>query len=122
MRGAESITTLTTSALLAACAAPAGPAGTESGIRLPAEHVVYRCVSGSTVDAAFTHDSAIVHYAGRTHRLGQAISASGARFVGDGLVWWTKGSGPGSHGWLYRADPDAAAGAPLEDCVWEGRS
>lgn len=105
---------------LAGCAAPrpAAPAA----VALPAEHVVYRCASGRTVEAAFSGDSAIVRYAGQTQRMHVAISASGARYVGDGLVWWTKGSGPGSEGTLFREEPGAAAGAVLEACTWEGTS
>ncbi len=106
--------------MLAGCAAPrlAAP----RAVTLPAEHVVYRCASGRTVDAAFSRDGAIVRYAGQTQRMHVAISASGARYVGDGLVWWTKGSGPGSEGTLFREEPGAAAGAVLEACTWEGTS
>ncbi len=46
-----------------------------------------------------------------------AISASGARYVGGGLVWWTKGSGPGSAGTLYREQAGTAAAPVLETCT-----
>lgn len=45
-----------------------------------------------------------------------AISASGARYVGGGLEWWTKGSGPGSAGTLFRHVNDGT-GEIVEQCV-----
>ena len=101
-------------AVLAGCAARGPAPAPEAGF------VSYRCASGREVEAAFSADHAIVRYAGRSHRMNVARSGSGARYVGDGLVWWTKGRGPGSDGTLFREDPDAASGAVLESCTWAG--
>jgi hypothetical protein len=54
--------------------------------------LVYHCADGETVRASYpTSDMAVVEYAGRSRTLKAAASASGARYVGDGLQWWTKG-------------------------------
>lgn len=34
---------------------------------------------------------AVVRYKGAKHTMRTAISGSGARYVGDGWQWWTKG-------------------------------
>ena len=57
-----------------------------------AEVLVYHCADGEVVRASYpTSDTAIVEFAGRSRTLKTAASASGARYVGDGLQWWTKG-------------------------------
>lgn len=83
--------------------------------------LTYQCLSGATVHATYPSDStAVVEYDDQTLRMTVAISASGARYVGDGFVWWTKGSGPGSDGTLYHEDPDGAAGELVEQCQQSG--
>lgn len=78
----------------------------------------YRCESGETIAATYpTTDSATVQYHGDTYNMQIAISASGARYVGGGLVWWTKGSGSGSEGTLYRQMADGSTGAVIESCT-----
>lgn len=78
----------------------------------------YRCESGETIAAAYpTTDSATVQYQGGTYNMQIVISASGARYVGGGLVWWTKGSGSGSEGTLYRQMADGSTGAVIEACT-----
>jgi membrane-bound inhibitor of C-type lysozyme len=52
---------------------------------------VLHCENGETVEAGYAGDIAIVTYKNRRHRLRSAISGSGARYVGGGLQWWTKG-------------------------------
>lgn len=54
------------------------------------------CENGETVEVGYTGDQAIVRYKGRKHMMRTAISASGARYVGDGLQWWTKGLDQGT--------------------------
>src|SRR5690554_3247731 len=62
----------------------------------------YQCLSGSAIQAAYPSDStAVVEYDGQTLQMSVALSASGARYIGDDYVWWTKGNGPGSEGTLY---------------------
>ena len=58
--------------------------------------LTYRCEDGRTLRAAYPDsETAILEVAGGTHRLSVARSASGARYVGDGWQWWTKGMADG---------------------------
>jgi membrane-bound inhibitor of C-type lysozyme len=52
---------------------------------------VLHCENGETVEVGYAGDLALVTYKNRTHRMRTALSGSGARYVGDGLEWWTKG-------------------------------
>lgn len=54
--------------------------------------LLYHCDSGQRI-AAHYPDTERVHllYQGQRYTLVIAISASGARYVGQGLQWWTKG-------------------------------
>ena len=71
---------------LAACQAALPPAP------LTAQTVTYRCEDGRTLQASYPDtDTALLTLDGRVHRLRVAISASGARYVGEGWQWWTKG-------------------------------
>lgn len=51
----------------------------------------YLCDRGRKVSARYGRDTASVTYQGVTYDLEQAISASGVRYIGAGLEWWTKG-------------------------------
>lgn len=56
------------------------------------ELVRYSCADGSTVEARYpTPETAQIVTAGKTVDMTIAQSASGARYVGDGWQWWTKG-------------------------------
>jgi membrane-bound inhibitor of C-type lysozyme len=80
--------------------------------------IAYHCKSGHTVDASYRSDTtAIVRYEGRAREMIVAISGSGARYVGGGLEWWTKGMGPGSQGTLFRHEDDGTTGEIIEMCV-----
>lgn len=58
--------------------------------------LTYRCEDGRTLRAAYPDsETAILEVGGQTHRLNVARSASGARYVGDGWQWWTKGMADG---------------------------
>jgi len=46
-----------------------------------------------------------------------AMSASGARYVGGELEWWTKGSGSGSEATLFSHLPDGTSGESVEVCI-----
>ncbi|HMM54904.1 MAG TPA: MliC family protein [Candidatus Desulfobacillus sp.] len=96
-------------------AAPAqAPVARESTAR----QYAYRCESGRAITARYPDtETAVIEHAGKTSTLRIAISASGARYVGDGLVWWTKGSGPGAEGTLYRHEANDSAGEVLESCA-----
>lgn len=52
----------------------------------------YTCADGSVVEARYPSDeTAELRYGGQTVDMKIAISASGARYVGGGWQWWTKG-------------------------------
>lgn len=81
-----------------------------------AEILVYHCADGETVRAFYpTSDLAVVEYAGRSRTLRAAASASGARYVGDGLQWWTKGPTEGVIAPL--ADGKDTAATPGVNCA-----
>ena len=75
---------------LAACNKPAEQA---KAPQAPAANpTTYACDDGRSLKASYPDaDTAVVELGGRTHTLKIAVSASGARYVGDGLQWWTKG-------------------------------
>src|SRR5919106_2547441 len=58
--------------------------------------VTFRCDDGSAIEATFdnTPDPATVLLVrgGETFTLPQAMSASGARYLGDGIEFWNKGN------------------------------
>ncbi|WP_102794345.1 MliC family protein [Bowmanella denitrificans] len=74
--------------------------------------VSYQCESGNMVDAAYaTAQKASIRYQQKIHPLQLSQSASGAKYQGQQLTWWTKGSGPGSEAMLMDAK-----GETLERC------
>lgn len=78
----------------------------------------YRCESGEAIAAVYPEtDSATVQYKGRDYDMQIAVSASGSRYVGGGLEWWTKGSGPGSEGTLFHHMADGTSGEIIERCT-----
>lgn len=105
--------------LIAACATSQqqdDPAAASS----PATPVIYdyECESGETIMASYPNpDSARVRYQGATYRMQIAVSGSGARYVGDGLEWWTKGSNTGSQGTLFQHNADDTSGKLLASCT-----
>jgi membrane-bound inhibitor of C-type lysozyme len=57
-----------------------------------AQATTYACNDGRQVQAAYPDaESAVLTLDGKTDHLHRAISADGARYVGDGWQWWTKG-------------------------------
>lgn len=69
--------------LLLACAAQAADKN---------EWVNYTCADGQTLQASYPdHDTAVIKLKGKTHHLQSVKSGSGARYIGDGWQWWTKG-------------------------------
>lgn len=57
-----------------------------------AQVVSYTCDDGRTVQAVYPDtNSAVLTLDGQPHHLKTAVSASGARYVGDQWQWWTKG-------------------------------
>ncbi|KSB90761.1 hypothetical protein AS593_16940 [Caulobacter vibrioides] len=87
---------------------PATPAAPE------AKQIVYACGDGSVLKATYPDDkTAVVEYGGKTRTLTVAMSASGARYVGEGLQWWTKGMADGLVAPLA-AGEDVASAKPVE--------
>lgn len=79
------------------------------------EKNTYLCQSGAIIEVSYPDlDTAILQYQDKTYYLQIAVSASGARYIGQDLEWWTKGSGPGSSGSLFTNDPDQEI---LESCL-----
>lgn len=78
----------------------------------------YQCESGVTIAATYpTSNTAMVRYQGNSYDMDIAVSASGARYVGDKLEWWTKGSGAGSEGLLLQHMADGTSGDTIESCT-----
>ena len=68
----------------------------------------YACTDGSIVHASYpTTDTARVSYNGRTIAMTIAVSADGARYVGGGWEWWTKGMTEGTLSALAPREPVA---------------
>jgi membrane-bound inhibitor of C-type lysozyme len=75
----------------------------------------YTCADGRIVEATYPDsDTALIRIKGETHTLRVAISASGARYVGDGWQWWTKGMHDGMLAPL--AADEGIASATSVDC------
>lgn len=88
-----------------------------SGTAAAGKSISYRCESGHSIDAVYrSGTTAIVRYAGTSREMIIAVSASGARYVGKGLEWWTKGMGPGSTSTLFRHESDGTTGGIVERC------
>lgn len=68
-----------------------------------ANQYTYQCVSGAQVRVNYPDtETAQVTYQDTTYQLANVISASGARYAGEGMEWWSKGSGPGATATLAR--------------------
>ena len=79
----------TCTVLLAACTTPPVQ-HTEAGAK--STWIRYVCSDGQVVQASYPDtDTALVNIKGSTHTLHSAMSGSGARYIGDGWQWWTKG-------------------------------
>lgn len=92
---------------------PQGGAGVFS---VPA--YTYQCESGVKVTAEYPSTEAVfVDYKNVRYTMERTVSASGARYVGDGMEWWTKGSGPGSEGMLSRLGENGESSEVIELCA-----
>ncbi|AZS52049.1 hypothetical protein DM558_15275 [Entomomonas moraniae] len=73
------------------------------------ETIVYQCDDGQRIEAAYPDtNTAILNYQSQLYLLKVAISASGARYTGEGLQWWTKG-GEGNIAPLLKDEKYASA-------------
>ena len=81
---------------------------------LPAKAISYQCDSGNRIIVTYPdNETAEVKYMDDTYQMKIAISASGARYVGDGLVWWTKGNEAS----MYKAVNNTETGERIENCT-----
>lgn len=76
----------------------------------PTPAVWYRCADGQEVSAFYDGEAARIAFAGQSYAMQTARSGSGARYVGGGHQWWTKGR----EGTLSRLEPESVLAA---DCV-----
>lgn len=72
----------------------------------------YICDSGEQVYVRFHENGLSLRYKGRDHQLKIAASASGARYAGDGLVWWNKGA----ENTMFKLAGKNDTGDKLESC------
>ncbi|MBS0315690.1 MAG: MliC family protein [Proteobacteria bacterium] len=115
---AVAIAAVAAAAALAGCTAPAPP--TAANAEQPAADAwVYRCASGEMVEARYrrSDDTLTVRYTGQLVLMHHAISADGARYAGEGLEWWSRGSNIGAPGTLFRHEADGSTGAVIETCT-----
>ncbi|GAA0243852.1 hypothetical protein GCM10009126_06930 [Rhodanobacter caeni] len=79
--------------------------------------LAYTCDDGRIVRAGYPDtDTAELAFDGKTHHLHIAISGSGARYIGDGWQWWSKGMqawlAPLKSGESYASAPGVSCRAP----------
>ncbi len=99
---------------LAACTTPDSNDLNQNLMPLPPNAVSYQCDSGNRIIVTYpTDETAEVTYQQQTVPMHIAISASGARYVGGGLVWWTKGQ----NGTLFTAINDNETGDIIDHCT-----
>lgn len=106
---------------VAACSqepTPAPAAPVEAPTSPPAAAVGYACESGKVVTVTYPDtETARISYDGRDYVLTSAVSASGARYAGQGLEWWTASRNGQESGTLSRLGPnDQTGGAIIERC------
>lgn len=84
----------------------------------PVPAVTYACESGASVEARYPDSStAQLSYKGQTYALRTAQAASGARYVGSGVEWWTATRDGQESATLSRLGPNEDVGvAVLERC------
>jgi len=84
-------------------AAPTPPPATAGAVNPDPAITAYLCEGGERLTAGYPDaQTAVVDYRGHAYTLKIARSASGARYTGFGLQWWTKGL---EHGTLARLKP-----------------
>lgn len=110
-------------ALTAACnppesAEPPQPVEPAAAAGIAAPAIGYACESGQTISVAYPDaDTARLTYQGQVHDLRAVPAASGARYSGDGLEWWTATRDGQESATLGRLGPnEEVGGAVLERC------
>jgi membrane-bound inhibitor of C-type lysozyme len=92
---------------------PAAPAAAAAAAPAGATRAAYDCDDGRLVRAAYLGPRAWLEVDGRSYAMTTALSGSGARYVGEGLQWWTRGMDQGrlsrlAPGETIAADPGVA--------------
>ncbi|WP_395943133.1 DUF4232 domain-containing protein [Brevundimonas sp.] len=97
---------------------PVAPVEPQAAPAPTAPGVGYACESGATVEAAYPDSStAQLTYKGQSYTLRTAQAASGARYVGSGVEWWTANRDGQESATLSRLGPNEDVGvAVLERC------
>jgi membrane-bound inhibitor of C-type lysozyme len=93
--------------------APPPPPAAQGPVNPDAGVTTYSCVDGSSIVAGYPDSqTAVVTYKDHAYTLKRRPSASGARYTGYGLQWWTKGA----HASIATLKPgrDAASDPGLE--------
>jgi membrane-bound inhibitor of C-type lysozyme len=76
----------------------------------PPSLINYTCADGRVVQAAYPDTTtAQIKINGHAHTLRSAMSADGARYIGDGWQWWTKGMHDGTLAPLAAGETIASA-------------
>lgn len=87
----------------------------EPSVAAETPFITYTCEDGRTVRATYPDpDTAVVDIGGMKRTLKVAISASGARYIGEGIQWWAKGMDQGQLSPL--ASGEDIATAPGVNC------
>jgi membrane-bound inhibitor of C-type lysozyme len=120
----EAAILLTLALALGACRDPATgarapatpPRAAEGSVNPGVSVVVYACADGQAITAGYPdRETAVVTYKDHAYTLRLARSASGARYIGYGLQWWTKGA----HASMAALKPGEDTAAPGLDCTAE---
>ncbi len=118
----DRFTVIAAVALLAACdrtpETPVAPPVEPVGPALTAAAVAYECESGKTVAVQYPDiRSAVVTYEGEVYQARAVEAASGARYSGGGIQWWTTSRDGIETGTLGRVSAtDGGVSAILERC------
>ncbi len=98
LRGAKTYVPAVAAVLLALCFVTASIAQEPSSRPEPKSHRMpmqrkfsYSCDDHKSVDLFLRERNARLVFAGETYALKQVQAASGARYAGEHLVWWSKG-------------------------------
>ena len=88
---------------------------------LSVHNVVYRCTDGRSVAVRYDSERAFVSVDGGNVTLNVHPAASGVRYVGPGVQWWTRGMthgqlSPLAEGQTY-AEPDSGVACTTTDAV-----
>ncbi|WP_240612071.1 MliC family protein [Brevundimonas vesicularis] len=97
---------------------PAAPVEQSAAPASDAPSIGYACESGATLKVQYVDsDNAKLTHQNQAYALRSVQAASGARYVGGGVEWWTATRDGQESGTLSRLGPDGTTGvAVLERC------